>query len=90
MPCCILCKYYKIVEDEPRVRKECPGYVADNALPKWYYINKLANCCPKCSYYKDAIKEKKWWCERPFAFEVNPQSSYNAIKLSESSTVKKP
>lgn len=90
MPCCILCKHYKFVEGEPRVDKECPGYVADNAMPKWYYTNTSAGCCPKCGYFKKDVKEKKWWCERPFAFEVNPQSSYDAIKLSERAVVKRP
>jgi len=103
MPCCILCPEYKsVINQQPRVSPKCPGYVdknkpwpqksypSDEAPPVWTLLNVGALCCPKCPYFKADVKEKCWWCQRPFAFEVSPENAASAFRISERSVVPRP
>ncbi len=99
MPCCLLCPEYKnMLNQEPRVTANCPGYVnkaqksypSDEAPPVWYLLKVEAKCCPKCPYFKEDKSQKYWWCERPLAFEIKPDNAAEAIKLSGRSVVYRP
>jgi hypothetical protein len=95
-------EYTNIINQQPRVSNKCPGFIdknypwpqksypSDQAPPVWTLLKVQALCCPNCPYYKEDVAQKFWWCQRPFSYEVSPENSTDAFKISERSVVPRP